>query len=249
MPRGKCYIGTSGWSYAHWAKGRFYPKGLKQGEWLPFFAQRFDTVEINASFYRLPRPAMITRWRDVTGSGFRFAVKLWQQVTHRKRLVDCAGELSTFFKVVGELGPRRGPLLVQLPPSLRRDDDLLDRFLRDLKRSAGRSRWRVALEFRNTDWLDDAIYKLLDRQRVALCLADLARCPITEPNDVSFVYIRRHGPGGPYSGCYTTEHIAADAGRICQWLSVGRDVYVYYNNDVDGHAVDNAKQLRATVAW
>lgn len=109
MGGGKCYIGTSGWSYAHWAKGRFYPKGLKQGEWLGFLAERFDTVEINSSFYRLPKPEIVARWRGVTGARFRFAVKLWRRITHLKRLADgglvelVAGQVNGL-KIAGQWG-------------------------------------------------------------------------------------------------------------------------------------------------
>ena len=247
MAGGRCYIGTSGWSYAHWAKGRFYPKGLKQGEWLGFFAERFGTVELNSSFYRVPKPEFIARWRTVTGGRFRFAVKLWRRITHEKRLVECGVELSSFLEVVGELKPKRGPLLVQLPPSLRKNVRRLDEFLATLKKAAGRVRWKVAVEFRHPDWLCDEVYELLTRHRAALCLADLPRCPITEPNDAPFVYVRRHGPGGGYRGCYAPEHIAADAERIRGWLRGGKDVFVYYNNDIGGHAVDNARQLIETV--
>ena len=247
MAGGKCHIGTSGWSYAHWAKGRFYPKGLKQGEWLGFFAERFGTVELNSSFYRVPKPEFIARWRTVTGGRFRFAVKLWRRITHDKRLVACGSELKDFLAVVNELGPKRGPLLVQLPPSLRKDVGRLDEFLATLKKAAGPVRWKVAVEFRNRDWLCDEVRELLTRHRAALCLADLPRCPITEPNDAPFVYVRRHGPGGGYRGCYAPEHIAADAERIRGWLRSGKDVFVYYNNDIGGHAVDNARQLIETV--
>jgi uncharacterized protein YecE (DUF72 family) len=243
MVDGKCHIGTSGWSYAHWAKGRFYPTGLKQGEWLRFFSERFGTVEINSSFYRLPKPEFIARWRTVTGGRFRFAVKLWRRITHEKRLVGCGADLSSFMEVAGELGPKRGPLLVQLPPSLRKDVHRLDEFLATLKKAAGRVRWKVAVEFRNPDWLCAEVCELLTRHKAALCLADLPRCPITEPNDAPFVYVRRHGPGGGYRGCYAPEHIAADAERIRAWLGDGKDVFVYYNNDMGGHAVDNARQL------
>jgi uncharacterized protein YecE (DUF72 family) len=247
MARGRCYIGTSGWSYAHWAKGRFYPKGLKPGEWLGFLAERFNTVEINSSFYRLPRPEFVTRWRDVTGGRFRFAVKLWRRITHEKRLKDCGSELSDFLAAAGELGPKRGPLLVQLPPSTRKDVGRLEEFLAALKKVAGRSRWKVAVEFRNPDWLCDEVNELLSRHKAALCLADLPRCPITEPNEASYVYIRRHGPGGGYRDCYAPRHIAADAARVRAWLDDGKDVFVYYNNDIDGHAVDNARQLMEAV--
>jgi uncharacterized protein YecE (DUF72 family) len=253
MARGTCYIGTSGWSYTHWAKGRFYPRGMKPGDRLAFLAEHFSTVEINSSFYRLPRPEMIARWRSVTRPGFRFAVKLWRRITHEKRLQDCGAELADFLALVGALGSKRGPLLVQLPPSLRRDEARLDGFLTQLRAAARPAagkrarRWAVTVEFRNPEWLCDEVYRLLTRHRAAVCLADLPRCPITEANAAPFVYIRRHGPGGRYRGCYGPEHIAGDARRIRAWLASGRDVYVYYNNDLEGYAVDNARQLMAAV--
>lgn len=247
MAGGRCYIGTSGWSYAHWAKGCFYPKGLGQGQWLGSFAERFGTVEVNSSFCRLPKPEFVARWRSVTPTRFRFAAKLWRRITHDKRLLDCETELSSFLELAGELGSKRGPLLVQLPPSLRKDTGRLDEFLATLRKTAGRGRWKVAVEFRNRDWLCDEVYALLDRYKAALCLADLPRCPITEPNDAPFVYVRRHGPSGGYQGCYSSRHIGADAERIRHWLADGKDVYVYYNNDIDGHAVDNAGQLMEAV--
>ncbi len=247
MARGSCYIGTSGWSYPHWAKGRFYPPGLKPGQWLEYLGRHFKTVEINSSFYRLPKPELMTRWRQMTGEDFRFAVKLWRRITHDKRLADCRAELEQFLVVVGRLGAKRGPLLVQLPPSLRKDLDRLESFLSMLRNAAGRVRWQVAVEFRNRDWLCEEVYQLLTRHRAALCLADLPRCPVTEPNQAPLVYLRRHGPGGPYRGCYGSEQIAQDAARIRQWLADGRDVFVYYNNDMEGYAVDNARALRAAV--
>ncbi len=245
MPRGCCYIGTSGWSYPHWGGGRFYPRGLKAGQWLAFLAARFNTVELNASFYRPPRPEAIARWQRAVPPAFRFAVKLWRRITHERRLSDCAAELGSFLALVGGLGSKRGPLLVQLPPSLRRDDDLLAAFLEMLRKAAGRRRWRVAVEFRSADWLCGPVCDLLSTQDAALCLSDLPRCAAVEPNAASFVYVRRHGPTGSYRGRYSPEQIRADAERLRGWLDEGRDVYVYYNNDIDGHAVDNACELIA----
>lgn len=247
MRPGKCYIGTSGWSYPHWAQGRFYPVGLKPTDWLSFLTEHFDTVEINTTFYHLPPATAVARWRAATGPRFRFAVKLWRQITHRQRLAACTRELKAFLAAAGELGPRRGPLLVQLPPALRRNEELLDDFLRALAKAVGPKRWPAAVEFRSPDWLCESVYTLLNRHRAAVCLADLPRCPTTIPNSAPLVYLRRHGPGGGYHGRYSADHIAADAAQVAQWRSEGRDVYVYYNNDADGHAVDNARQLREAV--
>ena len=120
---------------------------------------------------------------------------------------------------------------------------LLDEFLSQVRAAAGRRRWRLAVEFRHSSWECDQTRELLDRHKAALCLADMPRCPFTKPGRADFVYVRRHGPGGHYRGCYARRHIHADAHLIEEWLAGGRDVYVFYNNDIDGHAVDNARQL------
>jgi uncharacterized protein YecE (DUF72 family) len=242
---GRLYVGTSGWSYKHWAAGRFYPKGLKPGDWLAYLAQHFSTVEINSTFYRLPTETMVERWRDTVGQRFRFTVKLWRMITHQKKLVGCDEQLRRFLQVVGRFGVKRGPLLVQLPPSVHQDAPRLDAFLKQLHAAMGRRRWRITVEFRHSSWANPETTMLLNAHKAAFCLADMPRCPFTEPGDADFVYVRRHGPGGQYRGCYSEEHIAADAQRVTGWLAEGRDVYVYYNNDVGGHAVDNARQLLA----
>jgi len=243
VSRGRCFAGTSGWSYPHWAKGRFYPRGLKAGEWLAFYAQRFATVEVNSTFYRLPKIEFIQRWGEVTPDEFRFAVKLWRRITHEKRLVDCAAEIEQFLAGVEPLRGKLGPILVQLPPSLRPGLETLDAFLTDYRKIAGKTARPVAVEVRNTDWLIPAAYALLDRHGAALCLADSERLEIAEPNAAPFVYIRRHGPGGRYRGCYSPAALAADAAHIRQLLNESRDVYIYFNNDIGGHAVDNARDL------
>lgn len=125
MAGGRCYIGTSGWSYAHWAKGRFHPKGLRQGQWLGFFAERFDTVEVNSSFHRLPKPEFVARWRSVTRTRFRFAAKLWRRITHEKRLLDCETELSSFLELAARHDREAVLLLVGHLPHLARLAGLL----------------------------------------------------------------------------------------------------------------------------
>lgn len=239
----RLYVGTSGWSYRHWAGGRFYPKGLKPGDWLAFLAQHFATVEINSTFYRLPSETIVDRWCEVTGRRFRFAVKLWRMITHRRKLVDCDEHLRDFFRIARGFRAKRGPLLVQLPPSVHKDLPRLDAFLGKLRKAMGRMRWRVAVEFRHPSWDDAETTAVLDAHDAALCLADMPRCPFTQPGSADLVYIRRHGPGGGYRGCYAEQHIADDAQRIRAWLAQGKDVYVYYNNDIGGHAVNNAHQL------
>jgi uncharacterized protein YecE (DUF72 family) len=217
---------------------------LKQGEWLRFYAERFRTVEVNMTFYRLPKAELLSRWADMTPKGFRFAVKLWRLISHQKRLNDCDRELRDFLGVVAALGEKAGPLLIQLPPSQRCDLVLLNEFLFDMLDALGVRRWQVAVEFRNADWIRPEVNAVLDKHGAALCLADMSRCTTGEPNHAPFVYVRRHGPGERYRGCYTRAQLRVDADRFRSWMEAGRDVYVYFNNDIGGHAVANATDLR-----
>lgn len=243
MRQAICYAGTSGGSYPHWAKGRFYPCGMKQRDWLRFYADHFSTVEVNTTFYRLPGATLVKRWCDTAPDHFIFTIKLWRRITHDKRLIDCREELRRPADAVSVLSEKRGPMLIQLPPSMPCDPELLDRFFDKSHEVRAVVPWRFAVEFRRSEWLCDTVRDVLDRHLVALCLTDMPQCLVTEPNDTPFVYIRRHGPAGRYRGRYTDDHIASDAARIRQWLDQGRDVCVYFNNDLEGHAVDNARQL------
>lgn len=188
---------------------------------------------------------MIDRWQDAVPYRFRFAVKLWRGITHYRKLRGCAEHLQRFFVPFATMHRRkRGPLLIQLPPMLRRDERL-EPFLDDLRDASAPSLWKLAIEFRHESWLCNDVYRLLDRRGVAVCLHDMAgAAPVAEPNDVPFVYVRRHGAGGRYRGCYSDAHIRADAERVRRWLAHGKSVFVYYNNDAEGYAVRNAEQLR-----
>jgi uncharacterized protein YecE (DUF72 family) len=241
----KLYIGTSGWNYADW-KERFYPKGLRPSEWLGYLARDFDSTEINNSFYRLPKKEHVQRWDGQVPGRFRFAVKLWRGITHYRKLKDCRDELRRFFEAFASLSARkRGPLLIQLPPGQGLNKDKLDRFLDDVRDVTSPARWKLAVEFRNESWLRDDVYQLLDRHGVALCLHDMVgRGPVNEPNNASFVYVRRHGPHGDYRGSYTKRQLERDAKRIRGWLADGKTVFVYFNNDFDARAIGDAHQLR-----
>ena len=232
----------SGWSYPVLGGGRFYPAGLKAGAWLEFYGGRFDTVEINSSSYRIPAVQTLERWREAVDEGFVFSVKLWRHITHELRLKGIGGPLRQFVAAAEHLGPKRGPLLVQLPPSLGRDLGLLRGFLE----VAGGAQ-RVVVEFRSRDWVCDQTYDLLDRYGAAICLSDHPHCPTTAPNAAAFVYVRRHGPGGKYREPYGAEAIERDADLVRQWREAGVEVYVYYNNTIDGDAATDAAALRERV--
>ncbi len=244
MRRARAHVGTSGWNYRHW-RDRFYPQGLRQADWLPYYAEHFATVEVNNTFYRVPDRATTAQWADQAPARFRFAVKMWRGVTHFKKLKDCREHLEKFFLPVEALPiDRRGPVLVQLPSNQGKDLAKLDAFLGTLKEVSHPARWKVAVEFRNPDWLCPETYALLDRRRAAVCLHDMPPADVAEPNDASFVYLRRHGPAGDYRNSYSDRALAADAERIGRWLDQGRTAFVYFNNDAEACAVRNARQLR-----
>lgn len=243
---GTVRIGTSGWSYAHWLKGAFYPRGVYGSKCLDFYAERFPTVEINSTYYRLPRTAAAERWRLVAPRGFVYAVKMWQMVTHRKRLAGVEDDLERFFAATGELGETFGPLLVQLPPSFRAEPARLEDFAaccnRAWRRRFGRRRLRAAVEFRHRSWDDPLTRGLLGRLGWSLVLADMGDFAIDEPLESGFVYVRRHGPGGGDTS-YDDRRLARLAERIRRWSAAGRDAYVYFNNDAHAHAPRNAARL------
>ncbi len=245
----RLHIGTSGWSYARWKNDVFYPPKLKQCDWLCFYAERFNTVEVNTSFYHLPKTSMIEGWKERAPGNFTFALKLWRRITHIKKLLNCAEDIQVFFQSANILQPtQRGPILVQLPPSWQINAERLQTFLADLRANMGDYPWKIAVEFRNRTWYVPEIYALLDREDVALCIHDWGNRAIDVPNDSKLLYIRRHGTTGRYDGLYGEEQIAADASRIAQWLQGGREVWAYYNNDIHGFAVQNARQLMEALA-
>lgn len=245
MSRGSIHIGTSGWNYAHWRE-RFYPKGTPQRLWLDTYAKQFETVEVNGSFYKIPKVESVEHWVEAAPSRFRFALKLWRGITHFKKLKDCRDALGRFFEVAEQVPTRqRGPVLVQLPGNQGPDLEKLDTFLNDLKGVTAPSRWKVAVEFRHPGWLSKETYRLLDRHRSAVCLHDMGdQAPTEEPNDASFVYVRRHGPRGDYAGSYSKAALKQDAERMRRWSEQGRPVFVYFNNDGEAAAVKNGLELK-----
>jgi uncharacterized protein YecE (DUF72 family) len=232
-------IGTSGYQYRHW-RGVLYPAGLAQARWLERYATVFDTVELNATFYRLPTPEAAERWRDVAPSGFVFAVKGSRYLTHMKRLLDAGAGLRRFYRPVSRLGPKLGPVLWQLPPGLRPDAPRLDRFLAHLP--AGRH----AVEFRDPAWYAQEICDVLDARGAAFCEHDLV--PRAPPRLTGrFRYVRFHGRTGKYAGRYGAGALREFAESYLASAADGVPVFVYFNNDQGGHAVRDALDLLALV--
>jgi uncharacterized protein YecE (DUF72 family) len=231
-------VGTSGYHYRHW-RGIFYPESLPPEAWFGCYAVRFDTVELNNTFYRLPRARTFAAWRDAAPPGFSFAVKFSRYGSHLKRLKTPRSTLRRFLTRAERLGASLGPILVQLPPDFRPRPERLAAFLDAAPR---RRRW--AVEFRDRRWLCNEVFAVLRAHGAALCVHDMIE---DHPRVVtaSWVYLRFHG--NRYAGSYSTQHLTARAREIRAYLADGLDVYAYFNNDVGGHAVRNALDLRRYV--
>lgn len=234
-------IGTSGWDYPHWL-GRFYPPELPHRDQLPYYAARFVTVEINRSFYRLPDRSTFAAWAEQVAfrPDFFFAVKASRYLTHLKKLKEPAEGLRRLIDAAEGLGARLGPFLYQLPPRWKANPERLAEFLGMLPR-----RYRHAFEFRDPSWFAPEILHLLDDNGCALVTAvgGPHHTPLDLPGAGPFRYLRFHG--GLYGIGYTEGELAFWAERIRAEASGGRDVYVYFNNDPEGHAVRDAERLRS----
>ncbi|WP_043528186.1 DUF72 domain-containing protein [Litchfieldella xinjiangensis] len=233
--RGQLRVGTSGYQYKHW-RGRFYPKDLPQTRWFDFYAEHFDTVEINNTFYNLPSAETFDAWKEAAPKGFEYVLKFSRYGSHIKRLKEPENSVNTFLEVAKRLGTHLGPVLVQLPPRWKARPDRLADFL---ETAPGKVRW--AFEFRDAEWLNEEVFSVLREHGAALCIHDmLDEHPRTLTAD--WVYLRYHGEH--YTGSYSSAFLRQEASRILDWLAEGRDVYAYFNNDQAGHAVHNAQALR-----
>jgi len=230
-------IGTSGWVYPHW-RARFYPRGLPQARWLEHYARRFPTVEVNNSFYRLPPPGVFTAWRERTPREFIFAVKASRYITHVRRLRDARPALEVFWDRAVHLAPKLGPVLFQLPPRFRVDLARLDAFLAALPRSL-----RPVLEFRDPSWHVREVYALLQRHGAAYCImvAPALRCePVVTARTL---YVRFHAPGGTRPA-FGRRRLQPWADRIRDLMREAESGWIYFNNDAEGAAVEDADTLR-----
>jgi uncharacterized protein YecE (DUF72 family) len=236
------HIGTSGWYYPDWI-GRFYPDGLPMKQLLPHYARHFSTVELNASFYRLPFVNTVKGWHEKAPKGFLYAVKGNRRITHLKKLADVDEELKTFFQRISGLGEHLGPVLWQLPPSLHRDDALLDHFLGGLPRE-----FHHAVEFRHVSWFHSEVFQTLSRHRAALVSISSQRMPMELSVTTDFAYLRFHGLQGGCAHDYTREELAPWADHIRKCLAADRRVFAYFNNDAGARAVRNAQDLLQLVA-
>ncbi len=238
---GMVRIGTSGWHYKHWI-GNFYPDKCPVSKMLAHYFVHFDTVELNNTFYMLPKVETMRCWRDATPSNFEFAVKASRFLTHNKKLKEPENALDNFLPRAEALGEKLGPILFQLPPKWHINIDRLKEFLEALPKYH-----RYTFEFREPSWLVPEVYNLLRKHNAAFCIYELAgfHSPIEITAD--WTYVRLHGPGRRYQGSYSDEVLTAWSRRIMQWSKDLKGIYVYFDNDQAGYAAANALRLKRLV--
>lgn len=241
---GRVRVGCSGWDYLHW-RGRFYPTDLPRTAWLEAYAREFDTVELNNSFYRLPPTERFAAWRARTPVQFLFAVKASRFLTHVKRLRDPQEPMQRLLEAVRGLGAGLGPLLYQLPPRWIPDPERLDVWLSALPRRLGARRLRHVVEFRDPRGYEPGPMAALRARGVAVCVHDMPGSESPRAAGGCFVYLRFHGHTGRYAGAYPEAALRDCAQWVAHQTRSGRDAYVYFNNDVDGHAPRDAHTFRS----
>lgn len=232
-------IGTSGWLYKPWRGGAFYPKGLKQKDEFAHYASAFDTVELNGSFYRLPIEGAPERWRDQAPEGFLYAWKYPRWLTHFYKLRDPAESYARVFGRMDGLREKEGPVLFQLHPRMEKDYDRLAIALDLLPKGK-----RATYEFRHPSWYDAKIFRLLRDHDAALCISDHEDAPSPWEATASWIYIRGHGPSGRYHGSYSDAALRSWGKRISTWRSQNKDVFCYFDNDIDAAAPADALRLK-----
>ena len=230
------HVGTSGWQYSHW-RDVFYPEDLKSKDWLQFYSQHLDTLELNVTFYRQVRRSTFQKWYDIVPADFVFSVKMSRFITHIKRLKVEADSVKRFLEDVSVLKEKLGAILIQLPPSLKFDPVLMTDFFALLDPA-----FRYTIEARNKTFVHDEFFSLLRDRNVAWCIAESAgRYPYHEAVTASFVYLRLHGRTVLYASNYSDDELKVMCDKIRGWA---RDTYVYFDNDFNGYAVRNAMTMR-----
>lgn len=234
----KPFIGTSGWNYQEWKDG-FY-RGVQKKNWLEFYAGIFPAIEINATFYGLQKRSTFEKWRDSTPAAFRFAIKGNRYLTHNKKLLDAEDSILLEKERACGLGEKLSAILWQLPGKLEKDVARLESFCRAL---GSWSEVRHSVEFRHPSWFDDEAAEILSRHRLAICMSDAASWPLWDRVSTDLVYIRLHGHERTYESTYGPERLRPWAKRVQQWLWMGYDVHVYFDNTAKGAALEDALML------
>ena len=231
-------IGTSGWNYKHW-QVVFYPLDIDEGQWLPYYAQVFESVEINTTFYHLPQEVTFANWKHAVAADFIFAVKASRYITHMKNLKDGDKTVPKFMYAASRLEEKLGPILFQFPPRWQKNTARLKDFISGLDK-----KFNYAFEFRHKSWYAEDVYKILRKNCCAIVLHDHAEASSPIISTIGWTYIRLHGPQGCYQGKYSNEMLQAWKQKI-ETLGRLERAYIYFNNDFQANAIDNAQALRA----
>ena len=234
-------VGCSGWVYKHW-RGILYPDRLPQRLWFERYAEEFDTVEINNSFYRLPKAETFDRWRKQAPPGFCYAVKANRYLTQAKKLKDCGEPLNRMMSAFRDLGERLGPILYQLPPQFKLNLDRLESFLKALPK-----RKIHVFEFRESSWYNEDVLALLDKYNAGFVAHDMKGVASPRWASGRTAYVRFHGTGGKYHGRYSDEALLDWTDWIASQARQGRSAWCYFNNDIHGDAIHDARTLKSMV--
>jgi len=245
------FIGTSGWVYNDW-EGKFYPEKISSKEKLKHLANHFNTTEINSSFYHLPREKTFQGWYNRTPRGFLFSVKVSRYITHIKRLKSVKRPWKKFFKRALNLKQKLGPVLFQFPPSFKADNKNIKRLRIILEYitedqnsiSSDFKSFRSSIEFRHQSWCQDKIYKILRKYNIGWVISDSSKYPRSDTATSDFVYFRLHGPDKMFASKYTENQLEQLSEKIKKWQKSGKNVYVYFNNDFQAYAIENAISLK-----
>jgi uncharacterized protein YecE (DUF72 family) len=243
----KYYLGTSGLLLPVPNKS-FYPVEFQDKSRLVYYSSLMNSIEINSSFYKIPQPSTVSKWREEVGESFKFTFKLFKGITHQKKLAFDPAEISQFFNVINCVEDKKGCLLVQLPPSIRLGDfSQLRSLMENLHSYNIGNKWKIAVELRHPSLYVEEISELLTEFSFASVIHDksFSASPM-EFNDVSFVYLRFHGPGGNYKGSYDEAFLSEYASYIKDWMMEGKEVFIYFNNTM-GNAHGNISTLQSMI--
>jgi uncharacterized protein YecE (DUF72 family) len=246
MYRGIFRSGTSGLVLSEPNK-RHFPKEFQEKSRLNYYSSKFNSIEINSSFYKIPRCQTYSKWSLQVPEDFQFSIKLWKGITHNKEFNFEKRDLEAFFSALDCLGGKKGCLLIQFPASSPMDSDQFRKILDALKKMDPDGYWRLAIEFRHPRWYEKKIFRVIGEYGASLVLHDMPNSFIDQlQEEYPFVYLRFHGEKGDYRGTYSKDFLIAKAKEIGKWLVQGLDVYVYFNNTIGG-AAENLETLNEMV--
>jgi len=239
----KIYVGTSGYNYAHWVN-KFYPKNIPQKMWLEFYARTFSSVELNVTFYRLPKDAVFQNWYKHTPRNFRFVIKGSRFITHIKRLRGCKSPLKLFMQRAAVLKDKLICILWQTPPNLSYDASRIKSFIKYLKEWP---QYSYSFEFRHKSWFNDELYDIFRKNNINLCIADSLKYPSKNILTSTFIYLRFHGKQTLYGSKYSFDELKEWSNKTKLWMRNKTELFAFFNNDYNGFAVENALQFNKLI--